>query len=916
MLSTPMTNRKNIRWGIVLFMLLSLAGCIKGGTDFSDEENTIANTSHSTGESQDLEDSTESTTSTTTTSPSTTVIISQPSTSDEESFVDSVFPKYTVSSGGIQTSPIQIEFNRTMNVSSVNAAVSISGGSSFVQLTPLTTGETAQVFLFQPNESLQLSTIYVVSISAAARDILGNTMPAEDKWLIRIRNLSQSFSPDDSERFKIGDTMCCILGMELNAALDTRDLIVSGDGGIIRLKNNGSGTFTSSTIKSENSTAPFSALTRTDVDQDGLEDLVMMRDAGNDTAYIYSVFNQMDVNSSSPLIASTDTKVASVSQVFSPGNRIVSSDINNDGNIDLALTDQGGTQPRVLVLGGVGTGDFTVVYELLLNKNAMPSDLAFTDFNQDGNSDIAVLSTSGKTMILYTGDGNGIFSELTTGGFDSLFTSLIPNRFAVADFDGDRYPDFVISDLANDQIVYLSNQKDMTFKILSQVAVGRAPGAIAYGHFNSDRLLDVAVANVEDRDVSILLGDGTGGFTLQEDLAANGEVAEMTAGNLNGDSIDDLAVMSTDISGLSIYFGSDDGIFTANGNVNTGSSPSSVAAMDINEDSIVDLIVSNRDDSDLSILYGNGKNSFSRQSDIDLTSSAMPLEMIVGDFDNDHTNELVTVNEGDNTITLFVKKNGQLASLYSVSVTGDGLKNGVAGDFNNDGQLDLAMVMSNSDQITILYNTGGGFSDLNQNTISTPSKPVSIASGYFNSDDDLDLAVVNQNAKTISIYYGTGTGHFVLVQTISAPTNVQTTASIQLGEIIAITDEKKRVTVLAVIDQGIPVTTFSQQNNVFLYTNYNGTFLFITSLSVSAQPRHISAADLNDDAIPELIVTAPSLLAVFTDNGDRLYTAASTSVNLGSNPQRAVSADLNGDLAPDIVVVDQINDELSIFFQR
>ena len=99
-----------------------------------------------------------------------------------------------------------------------------------------------------------------------------------------------------------------------------------------------------------------------------------------------------------------------------------------------------------------------------------------------------------------------------------------PSSVAVADFNGDGFPDLAVTNRGDNTVSILLGNGDGTFtpQTHSPFATGLTPVSLAVGDFNNDGNLDLAVVNSCGIDltcaspgtVSILLGDGHGNFTL------------------------------------------------------------------------------------------------------------------------------------------------------------------------------------------------------------------------------------------------------------------------------------------------------------------------------------------------------------------------------------------------------------------
>src|SRR5262249_46739933 len=116
---------------------------------------------------------------------------------------------------------------------------------------------------------------------------------------------------------------------------------------------------------------------------------------------------------------------------------IASGDFNNDGILDIVVTDYA-TSNAIQVLLGNGQGTFTPlapIYSFNIHHAVVTSD-----FNLDGNLDLIVIGYTGPEELLGNGDGTFQAPLAYAGGDDSI---------AVADFNGDGIPDVATSSYQN-----------------------------------------------------------------------------------------------------------------------------------------------------------------------------------------------------------------------------------------------------------------------------------------------------------------------------------------------------------------------------------------------------------------------------------------------------------------------------------
>ncbi|UCD18127.1 MAG: VCBS repeat-containing protein, partial [Candidatus Zixiibacteriota bacterium] len=122
------------------------------------------------------------------------------------------------------------------------------------------------------------------------------------------------------------------------------------------------------------------------------------------------------------------------------------------------------------------------------------------DLDNDGDLDLAVANYGADKVTVLMNDGSGVFSPYT-----AYPVGIYPRSLVASDFDGDGDLDLVVSNMDSDNISILLNYGNGTFAPEVTYATGDNPSSIFGADFDSDGDIDLAVANRKDNNVSILL---------------------------------------------------------------------------------------------------------------------------------------------------------------------------------------------------------------------------------------------------------------------------------------------------------------------------------------------------------------------------------------------------------------------------
>ena len=339
--------------------------------------------------------------------------------------------------------------------------------------------------------------------------------------------------------------------------------------------------------------------------------------------------------------------------------------------------------------------------------NMLPSSIATSDFDGDGDLDLATANRTSDDVSVLNGTAAGTF-----GGLANTTVGNEPRAVAIGSFDGGSDPDLVTANFLADTISVLVGGTGSTFtKPNPDIAVGNGPRAIAIGLFNTGTDPDLAIANELTDDVSVLLGTTGAAFQAAVSFSA-GEPPQgvaglspsgIAAGDFNGDGDLDLAVANLQSDDVAILLGGAGASFSAPVQLAAGDGPRAVVTGDFSGDGDLDLAVANENTDDVSILLGGAGASFSAH--VEFAAGDAPRALAAADFTRDGDLDLVVANtQSDNVSVLVGGAGGSFAAPLQLGA-GDGPFGVTTGDFNADGEQDVAVANSGSDDVSRMLNT-------------------------------------------------------------------------------------------------------------------------------------------------------------------------------------------------------------------
>lgn len=348
-------------------------------------------------------------------------------------------------------------------------------------------------------------------------------------------------------------------------------------------------------------------------------------------------------------------------------------DYDNDGDLDLFITNgpSGGQNNFFYINNGDGT--FTKVTDIAIVNDNSPSDgSTWGDINNDGFLDLYVVNWYGVANRFYINNGDRTFDEVTGKAINA--SNSYSETASWGDFDNDGLLDlYVANSGGNRRNMLFQNDDDIQFTRIttgSHVTDGNYTRDVDWIDINGDGLLDIYVVNESSQNNALYLNKGDGTFEKVTDMNIVQDGKTSWSSNwidFNNDGYFDLFLTNRDGSSNSLYKNNGDGTFTqiTEGEIVTEGGYSSGSDWgDVNNDGFIDLYVGNA--------FANGQ-----------------------EIDN-----YFYLNNGDETFTKITSNITDVGGwTYGVSF----------GDFNRDGYLDLALAkcFGANENNALFLNDGG-----------------------------------------------------------------------------------------------------------------------------------------------------------------------------------------------------------------
>jgi hypothetical protein len=446
-------------------------------------------------------------------------------------------------------------------------------------------------------------------------------------------------------------------------------------------------------------------------------------------------------------------------------------DVDNDGDLDVVA-------PR-----GYAGGGFTLLRNEGNGRFAQPvtfpgasgraAGIALGDLNNDGKLDVVVSDGDGlavgNSMSIYLGNGDGTFGSRQPV---SLGTGRIsPIGIATGDFDNDGDVDIAVACNAVNVVRLLRNNGAGIFTASDSYPVGMYPADLAAGDMNGDGRADLVVAH-EEYSVSVLINNGTGGFVppVAYDNLHNGtlwagpQLPTVALADVNRDGKLDVLYGNTrtwdNETGQIVQLRNNgNGALTRAANIpliTYTAGPTDIVAADMNADGAVDILAasySGRAEDGVCVALNNGDGTFGPATLYPAGQTTRALA--AADVNGDGKLDVLTADDYSNAVAVYLNPGSGVFPKIPYDMAGSAQNFQDAADVDGDGDLDMftSGPLPSADNGSIMRNNGSGrFPD---RTI-VYNVPDGVAAGVLrdlNGDGKPDLLFNNPNTSPRSDFF-------------------------------------------------------------------------------------------------------------------------------------------------------------------
>ncbi|OQP40902.1 hypothetical protein A4H97_14955 [Niastella yeongjuensis] len=619
-------------------------------------------------------------------------------------------------------------------------------------------------------------------------------------------------------------------------------------------------------------------------------------------------------------------------------NDVASTDVDGDGKVDMIVL-SAGYPYTVSVYRNISSGPAITFAPKVDFFASDPTSMATGDFDGDGKTDIAVTNYTSLTV--------SIFRNLSTPGNINFsktdLSTFLSNLVVIGDLNNDGKPDLVTANWAANSISIFKNTGSpgtISFAAKIDYPAGGFPASLSIGDLDGDHWNDLVIGA---GSVSIYKNNGVAGSPSFSLTGVGSSIASggIKLADLDGDSKPDLMAGS-----IAVYrnTGSPGTIAFAAGTTFPATSyGNNLCIGDIDHDGKVDLVFS--DGSSIGIYRNSGvSGSINFDAEVNVSTKTSAGRITIADFNNDQKPDLASVDQGDNSATIYRNRFDEPTILSftptespaggNITITGLNFTGATAVSFGNVAAQSFNVVSPTtiqavvgtgaSGEVSVTGATGTGiatgfkFWDAPQITSFTPAgvyagEEVTITGRYFTGatavlfggTPPLSYSVVSDNVITATVGFNTSGTISITTPggTVNQPGYTYLTSPANAPVITSFTPVTGPIGTTVTITGNYFGATPATNIVYFGATKATVLTASATSLTVqvpvgaSYQPITVATGRLTAQTQIPFVVTYPSAGPAFTVGS---FSTPGV-VDAGGVSWELLSPDFNGDGKPDLV---------------